>query len=222
MFDIVKKQVFFFDLDGTLVDSSKCHASAFEEILAIHYPDICRTFNYENFKGKSTPSVFRELGITNLKKIDFLVNEKRRIYLDYINNGKVSIFSGALRLLRILKNNKKTNYIVTSASRNATLNVLELSGLITLVDDIITSEDAKRNKPDPDIYFFAIEKCNMPVKDIVVIEDSLAGKIAAKKAGIDVIMVNQSKAVGTGLCFNTLNELHLYINKEFKVKCDKE
>tara|TARA_Y100000294_G_scaffold136470_1_gene129349 strand:- start:11 stop:199 length:189 start_codon:yes stop_codon:yes gene_type:complete len=62
----------------------------------------------------------------------------------------------------------------------------------------------------------------MPVKDIVVIEDSLAGKIAAKKAGIDVIMVNQSKAVGTGLCFNTLNELHLYINKEFKVKCDKE
>ena len=107
MFDIVKKQVFFFDLDGTLVDSSKCHASAFEEILAIHYPDICRTFNYENFKGKSTPSVFRELGITNLKKIDFLVNEKRRIYLDYINKGKVSIFSGALQLLRILKNNKK-------------------------------------------------------------------------------------------------------------------
>ena len=222
MLDIINKKGYFFDLDGTLVDSSKCHSSAFKEVLAIHNPDICRTFNYENFKGKSTPSVFRELGITNPKKIDFFVNEKRRIYLDYINNGKISIFSGALRLLRILKNNKKKNYIVTSASRNATLKVLEVSRLITLVDDIITSEDAKRNKPDPDLYFVAIEKCNMPVKDIVVVEDSLAGKIAANKAGIDVIMVNQSKAVGTGLCFNTLNELHLYINKKFKVKCDKE
>jgi len=222
MLDIINKKGYFFDLDGTLVDSSECHSSAFKEVLAIHYPDICKTFNYENFKGKSTPSVFRELGITNPKKIDFFVNEKRRIYLDYINNGKISIFSGALRLLRILKNNKKTNYIVTSASRRAALNVLEASGLKTLVDDIITSEDVKRNKPDPDIYFVAIKKCNMQVKDIVVVEDSLAGKIAANEAGIDVIMVNQKKDVGTGLCFNTLNELHLYINKEFKVKCDEE
>ena len=108
MLDIINKKGYFFDLDGTLVDSSKCHASAFEEVLAIHYPDICKTFNYEHFKGESTPSVFRKLGITNPKKIDFFVNEKRRIYLDYINNGKVSIFSGALRLLRILSNQNTT------------------------------------------------------------------------------------------------------------------
>ena len=49
-----KKMVYFFDLDGTLVDSSKCHSSAFKKVLAIHYPDICKTFNYEHFKGKSS------------------------------------------------------------------------------------------------------------------------------------------------------------------------
>jgi|TARA_B100001964_G_scaffold84441_1_gene95287 beta-phosphoglucomutase len=212
-----KKMGYFFDLDGTLVDSSKCHSSAFNKVLAIHYPEICKNFNYENFKGKSTPSVFRDLGIIDPKKLNILVNEKRRIYLDYINNGKVPIFLGALRLLRILKKNKKTNYIVTSASRNATLNVLEVSGLITLVDDIITSENAKRNKPNPDLYLVAIEKSNIPVRDIVVVEDSLAGKIAANKAGIDVIMVNQSKDNNACLCFNTLNEFYLHIKKEFKV-----
>ena len=52
----------------------------------------------------------------------------------------------------------------------------------------------------------------MPGRDIVVIEDSLAGKIAANKARIDVIMVNQSKADDAGL----------YINHAFKVKCGKE
>ena len=62
----------------------------------------------------------------------------------------------------------------------------------------------------------------MPVRDIVVIEDSLAGKIAANKAGIDTIMVNQSKAANAGRCFSSLNELYLNINKAFKVKRDKE
>ncbi len=162
------------------------------------------------------------MGIIEPKKVNILVNEKRQIYLDYVKNGKIPIFLGALRLLRVLKKNKKTNYIVTSASRNAALNVLEVSGLITLVDDIITSEDAKRNKPNPDLFFVAIEKCDMHVRDIVVIEDSLAGKIAANKAGIDTIMVNQSKADNAGRCFSSLNELYLNINKAFKVKRDKE
>ncbi len=59
---------------------------------------------------------------------------------------------------------------------------------------IITSEDVTKAKPHPEIYQFAIEKLGVPASEIAAIEDSVAGKDAAEKADLKVIMITHGKS----------------------------
>ena len=222
MIDIINRKGYFFDLDGTLVDSSPCHSSAFSQVLSVYYPDICKNFDYERFKGKSTPSVFRELGIKNPEEVKLLTQKKRRSYLEDINNDRIPVFSGALELVRLLFSKSKKIYVVTSASEKAAHVMLKVAGFMPYINGVITSQDVKRNKPHPDIYRFALEKSRMNPEDVLVIEDSLSGKMAAQKAGIDIILVNQELMGNARSNSKTLKELHSYIKNAFERKKDRE
>ncbi len=210
------KKVFFFDLDGTLVDSSPRHASAFKQVLAIHHPKICKTFDYELIKGKATPAVFHELGIAAPDEVEFLTSEKRRFYLEDIHRGRVSVFPGAVEILRLLSSNKKEIYIVTSAAKNTAHVMLETAGFMPFIQGVITSEDVTRNKPYPDIFNLALKKSGKKSQDVLVIEDSLSGKTAAERAGIDSLLVNQGFTDIVSLHFDTLETLYSYIKNNFK------
>ena len=56
-------------------------------------------------------------------------------------------------------------------------------------DAIVTGEDAKKGKPDPEIYLKTAGKLGLNPKDCLVIEDSEVGVIAAYKAGMKVVAV---------------------------------
>ena len=44
-----------------------------------------------------------------------------------------------------------------------------------------------QSKPEPDLFLYACEKMREKPEDCLVIEDSLVGMMAAKRAGMDVI-----------------------------------
>ncbi len=213
---VLIKKVFFFDLDGTLVDSSPRHASAFKQVLAAHHPKICKTFDYELIKGKATPAVFHELGIAAPDEVEFLTSEKRRFYLEDIHRGRISVFPGAIEILRLLSSKRREIYIVTSAAKNTAHVMLKTAGFMPFIQGVITSEDVKRNKPYPDIFNFALKKSGKKPQDVLVIEDSLPGKTAAEKAGLDSLLVNQGFTNILSSHFDTLETLYFYIKKNFE------
>lgn len=53
--------------------------------------------------------------------------------------------------------------------------------------NLFTADMVKHGKPEPDLFLLAAEKMGRKPQDCIVIEDSIAGLTAAKKAGIDVI-----------------------------------
>lgn len=90
---------FLFDLDGTLVDSSRCHERAFLKTLDAHRPDLLTCFEYEKHKGRNTESVFADLGVECQSERLLLTSAKQHHYSQEVVSGNVDLFPGARDLL---------------------------------------------------------------------------------------------------------------------------
>lgn len=94
--------------------------------------------------------------------------------------------------------------LVTSAPRWMVDGVFVQNDLISLFDAIVTAEDVKRHKPDPEAYLIALERLGAVASRSVVIEDSAAGVRAGRAAGCDVIAIrhefNATHDFSTALC----------------------
>lgn len=56
----------------------------------------------------------------------------------------------------------------------------------------VTVEDFVKGKPDPECYILSINKLNLPKNEIIVIEDSPAGILSAKTAGLRCVAVEHT------------------------------
>ena len=61
-------------------------------------------------------------------------------------------------------------------------------------DLLLSKEDVKNSKPDPEIYLMASSMLKVEPEECLVFEDSKPGKEAAKNANMDVIIVPEDVA----------------------------
>lgn len=66
---------------------------------------------------------------------------------------------------------------------------LERLGVLDLFDPVVTREDAERAKPHPDLYLVALARLGLPAAQVLVVEDSVNGALAARAAGLPVVVV---------------------------------
>ena len=74
-------------------------------------------------------------------------------------------------------------------------------------DLIITYEDVKEKKPNPEVYLTVLEKLNVSKEDCLIIEDSLEGVKAANNARIEVLNIVDENMYKTQ---NTIDKLSTY------------
>lgn len=67
--------------------------------------------------------------------------------------------------------------------------MMERAGLIRYIDLIVSNEDVKKAKPDPEMYQTAIEKFGLNPKECIVVEDNPNGIRAGKDSGAFVLEV---------------------------------
>ena len=58
-----------------------------------------------------------------------------------------------------------------------------------LFDEVVCREDYNMTKPAPDAYLAALKKINLNAGEVIVVEDSPRGIVAAKEAGLKVIAI---------------------------------
>lgn len=97
---------------------------------------------------------------------------------------------GAVELVRGLQG-RVPLAIASNTARPLVLMALESSGLIDAFDAIVTADQVARGKPDPDVYLRACELLGVLPGEAIALEDSAAGVISAKAAGLTVIAVPQ-------------------------------
>jgi sugar-phosphatase len=167
-----------FDLDGVLVDSAACVEHHWRRWAAEHGLDSEEIMRFAH--GRPTVETIRLVA-------PHLPAELEAARLDaseaFDTDGVVAIL-GAAELLRSLPRNAWA--IATSGTRDTAVTRLGHTGL-PLPAVLITADDVKRGKPDPEAYLLAAAKLDVAPERCVVVEDAPTGIEAAHAAAMRVV-----------------------------------
>ena len=186
-----------FDFDGIIVDSEPMHFNAFNEVLnplemKISWEDYCKTYI-----GFDDRDAFREVfkaydkkGCTN--DIKHLIEQKADVFQTYVQSGEAEPLPGAVELIKSIP----VRLPVALCSGALLEDILPIIGTLGITDSfmqIVTAEDTPKSKPDPAPYQLTLEKLGIDdPSTAVAIEDTPAGIISAKGAGMKVLAVTNS------------------------------
>ncbi|MEM7813882.1 MAG: HAD family phosphatase [Candidatus Aenigmatarchaeota archaeon] len=179
-----------FDVDGVVVDSEPYHMRSIRIILR---PFGVRYSNREyakRFAGTGSryiiTTLVKEKGVrANIEK---LVEERTTLYQRLIARHKLKTFPGFKALLRALKRRKIPIALASGGHRINVISSLKAAGLRPSDFPVkITVEDVPQRKPHPRIFLAAARALRAKPRDCVVIEDSIVGVQAAKRAGMRCI-----------------------------------
>jgi beta-phosphoglucomutase len=198
-----RPEAVLFDFDGILVDSEPMHHRAFNEVLdplgmGFTWQEYVET--YMGFDDRdSFREAFRAKGIdldeANLAK---LVAAKSRAFLDGIRSG-VTAYPGAVSMIESLRTAGRPLALCSGALLSDIEPILAQLGIPRCFDVIVSADDVRRSKPDPESYALAFRRLSerhatsltIPARSFAV-EDTPAGIRSAKGAGLRVLGVTNS------------------------------
>lgn len=124
------------------------------------------------------------------KEFSFKLSEeiflkKYNRFLKKIYQEKVRLNPYVIDLLNELKTKKYKLALASSTSHRFIGLILKKFSLTDYFDVVVSADDVDgKSKPDPEIFLLTSRKLGISPKNCVVIEDSLNGIMAAKRAGI--------------------------------------
>jgi len=84
---------------------------------------------------------------------------------------------------------------------------LDTAGIRDAFDVVVSAQDVARPKPAPDIYLAACVGLGVAPRDALALEDSPAGVLAARAAGLDVIAVPLTAEIDVSAAHEVLDSL---------------
>ena len=179
---------YIFDLDGTIINSSKevllCFEKAFEKA------------NYEIDKSKLTPNVIGpplneiiKLIAPGIQETDInkVVEYFRELY-DFEENDISEFYQGIPEVLTTLKNMNKKLFIATYKPEKPSMRIIKQFHLDKF-DDIYTIDKFGKHITKTEMINDIIEKYNLNKSETVMIGDASSDVICAKEAGVLAIGV---------------------------------
>ncbi len=207
-----------FDFNGVLVDDESVHLAAFREVLApfgVTFDDA--TYD-DRYLGFDDAGAFRAMLADAGRPVSEsvvakLIEAKKPVYMDRIA-GSLVIFAGAVEIVK-RRAERGVVGIVSGALRHEIEHCLGVMGVREQVAFIVSAEDTSACKPDPQGYRLGLAELARrgAAPAAVVIEDSVAGIEAARRAGLRCVAVTHSypaerlRAAGADLVVATLAEL---------------
>ena len=174
-----------FDCDGVLVDSEPISLDVLLETIAEAGLDLTAEEANRRFLGRSMASVVKmlqdELGVRlDATSLDTM---RQRLYAKF--REKLEPIAGIADAVERLP----MPYCVASSSQPERIELsLDLTGLLPkFAGNIFSSTMVARGKPEPDLFLHAADVMGVEPSRCVVVEDSPAGVIAAKAAGMRVL-----------------------------------
>jgi HAD superfamily hydrolase (TIGR01549 family) len=175
---------FLFDLDGTLVDSVYQHVLSWREALdAEGIPlSVWRIHRKIGMSGGLfTNMLLRETGLEiDPARIERLARLHAEAYLRHA--GDVRPLPGARELLAYLTDAAIPWAIATSGRMETARPVIEKLGVDFTRTPVVTRDQVKYAKPDPDLFLAAAERLGVPIETSSVVGDSVWDMLAARRA----------------------------------------
>lgn len=174
---------FLFDLDGTLVDSVYQHVLAWREATqaaGIEMP-VWRIHRQIGMSGGLMVQAFlREVGrVVSAEEMNRIQRTHAQAYERQAESLRV--LPGSCELLAELSARQVPYAIATSGrtgNANRALKLLNLSAAVP----VITRDDVRHAKPDPDLFIAAAARLAVPLNRCIIVGDSVWDILAARRA----------------------------------------
>jgi len=198
----VQAEAIIFDFDGVIVDTEPLHYESFQRVLEPLDLGFGWSDYVETYMGFDDRDAFVEAFAAGGRKLNSdalqsLIRQKALLFQDVIRGG-VKAYPGVVDLIRRLHAEKIPLAICSGALRSDIDPIIAQLGIQKCFDVIVTAEDVTKSKPDPESYQLAFDMlCNLHKMSYaknftVAIEDTPAGILSAKLAGLQVIAVSNS------------------------------
>jgi HAD superfamily hydrolase (TIGR01509 family) len=186
-----------FDMDGVLIDARDWHFEALNEALSYFGSEISYAEHLERFDGLPTA---RKLNILSAEGrlpnhvhgiVEAIKQERtlRKAALMCYPSMRHLVALGWIRSagLRI--------GVATNSVRSTSTTMLSYAGIIPLIDCLVTNQDVRLPKPDPEIYLEACSRLGVIPEETLVFEDNENGIASATTAGCNVAIVEDPESV---------------------------
>lgn len=177
-----------FDLDGVLIDSEPVWEQVRREYVAEH-GGRWRPDSQQRLMGMSTPEwssyLATELGVDAppSRIAHEVVEEVGRRY-----ETDLPLMPGAVEAVQRLASRWPLG-LASSAARPLIDRVLAATGMTSLFEVTVSTEEVRRGKPAPDVYLTVAERLAVAPAQTVAVEDSSNGLRSASAAGMVVVAV---------------------------------
>ena len=200
---------FLFDLDGTLIDSVYEHVLAWHDALQAEGIELSVWRIHRKIGmsgGLFTNILLRETGLDiGPERVERL----RRLHAESFNSRSARIrpLPGARELLAALSEAKIPWAIATSGRMETARITIENLGVDFDRVPVVTRDQVKYAKPDPDLFLEAAARLNVAVETACVVGDSIWDMLAARRA----------RALGIGLLSGGYGEDELERSGAYRV-----
>lgn len=187
-----------FDWDGVIIDSSRQHEKSWQQLAAEEKHALAKDFFLRSFGMKNENIIPNLLGWTkDPAEIRRISLRKEEIYRDILCRDTVKPLPGVLHLLESLAAGSIPCAIASSTPLANIECVIDELGIRRHFRAMVTGEDVKHGKPDPEVFLLAGEKLGLPPAKCVVIEDAHVGVEAARNAKMKVVAVATTHPAAT-------------------------
>lgn len=209
-----------FDFNGVIVDDEAVHFSLFQRVFEEEGLHLGEKEYYTTYIGMDDRGCFSAVlesheARVSEERLKELIARKACYYREKIND-EIVFFPGVADFIRSISRHCHLG-VVSGALRSEIVAILERAGLMDCLRVIVSADETKKWKPDPEGYLTALSILNRQVRpkilalECLAVEDTPAGIESAHRAGMKCIAVTNSHSReelrGAELVLDTLKEV---------------
>lgn len=182
-----------FDMDGVLIEAKDWHYEALNRALSLFGFEISRYDHLTTYDGLPTSKKLEMLSIEGglPRRLHSFINEMKQGYTMEIVHAKCKPRFTQEYALSTLKAQGYKLAVASNSIRNTVEIMMQKAQLNTYLDEMLSTADVKKPKPDPEIYTTAISRFGFSPTECLVVEDNKSGIKAALSAGAHVLIVKE-------------------------------
>ncbi|MDR2123608.1 MAG: HAD family phosphatase [Desulfovibrio sp.] len=180
-----------FDMDGVLIEAKDWHYEALNKALSLFGYEINRFEHLTGYDGLPTRNKLKRLSLEKglPEELHYFINEMKQQYtISMIHNLCRPRFNHEYALSRL----KADGYRLAVGSNSVRLSIemmLYHAKLTQYFEFMLSNEDVRNSKPDPEMYLKSMEKMGLLPEECLIVEDNENGIKAAVASGGHLMIV---------------------------------